>query len=114
MNDQFGIPTYAADLAVAIVQIIPQMSPDKGGIYHYCNSSDDTGLGISWYDFAVEIMKQSNLNCAVKPISTAEYPTRAVRPKYSVLDTTKIQQTFGIKIPKWRDGLKRCIGELQR
>jgi dTDP-4-dehydrorhamnose reductase len=117
VSDQYGLPTYAKDLAVAIVQIIPQMTPEKNGIYHYSNLDTLTGTlfkGISWYDFAVEIMKQSNLNCAVKPISTAEYPTRAVRPKYSVLDTTTIEQTFGIKIPTWRDALKRCLGEMQR
>ena len=114
VNDQYGIPTYAADLAVAIVQIIPQMSLDNVGVYHYSNACDNQNSGITWYDFAVEIMKQSRFDCVVKPITTAQYPTRAVRPKHSVLDITKIQQTFGIKIPKWQDGLKRCIGELQR
>ena len=117
VNDQYGLPTYAADLAAAIVQIIPQMTHENMGIYHYSNVDMPGGTpvqGISWYDFAVEIMRQSNLNCAVKPITTAEYPTAAMRPKYSVLDTTKIQDTFGIKIPTWRDGLKRCIGEMQR
>lgn len=117
VNDQYGLPTYAADLADAIVQIIPQIKPENSGIYHYCNADEITGClfrGISWYDFATEIMKQSKLNCAVKPITTEQYPTRAFRPKYSVLDTSKIQDVFGIKIPTWRDALKRCISEIER
>lgn len=114
--DQFGKPTYAADLAVAIAQVIPQMKTENAGVYHYSNSCDaaDAIRGISWCDFATEIMKQSNLDCAVKPITTDEYPTRAVRPRYSVLDTNKIQQTFGIKIPVWKDALHRCINEIER
>jgi len=117
VNDQYGLPTYAADLASAIVQIIPQMTQENSGIYHYSNADTIKGTlfqGISWYDFACEIMKQSNLNCKVKPITTAEYPTRAVRPKCSVLDTTTIQETFGIKIPTWPDALHRCIKEIER
>ena len=112
VSDQFGLPTYAADLANAIVQIVPQIEKKNSGVYHYSNSSETNG--ISWYDFAVEIMKQSGLDCMVKPITTAEYPTRAVRPKYSVLDTHEIQKIFGIKIPMWQDALKRCINELER
>lgn len=117
VNDQYGLPTYAADLAAAIVQIIPMMQPENAGIYHYCNTDVLDGTffkGISWYDFATEIMKQSNLNCVVKPISTQQYPTRAIRPKYSVMDTSKIQKTFGIKIPVWKDALHRCINEIER
>ena len=114
--DQFGKPTYAADLAGAIAQIIPQMTRANAGIYHYSNSCDEAHeiSGISWYDFATEIMKQSGLKCVVKPITTDEYPTRAVRPKYSVLDTHSIQKDFGIKIPLWQDALSRCIREIER
>lgn len=113
VDDQFGLPTYAADLADAIVQIVPQIKPDTAGVYHYSNADTWCG-GISWYTFACEIMNLSKLDCVVNPIPTELYPTRAVRPRYSVLDTTKIQQTFGIKIPDWKNALKRCITELQR
>ena len=114
--DQFGKPTYAADLAGAIVQIIPQMTIKNAGVYHYSNACDvgHEISGISWCDFATEIMKQSKLNCDVKPITTDKYPTRAVRPKYSVLDTSKIQKVFGIKIPLWQNALERCIREIER
>ncbi|MBO7645340.1 MAG: dTDP-4-dehydrorhamnose reductase [Alphaproteobacteria bacterium] len=114
VDDQYGFPTYAADLAGAIVQIIPQK---KSGIYHYQSTGKDTNEnfnGISWFDFATEIMKQSKLDCCVKPITTSEYPTRAVRPSYSVLDTSRTQQIFGVKIPLWKDALQRCIKEIER
>lgn len=102
--DQIGTPTYAGDLAAAIVKIIPQISANNKGIYHFTNE------GVcSWYDFATEIMELSGLNCNVRPIKTSEYPTRATRPAYSVLDKTKIKQTFGIEIEHWKKGLKKCL-----
>ncbi len=107
VSDQTGSPTYAKDLAEAIVQIIPQLNFSKRGIYHYANKGET-----SWYDFAREVMHQSGLNCKVIPISTAEYSTKAVRPKYSVLDTGKIESVFGVKIPDWKDALGRCIDEI--
>lgn len=107
VSDQTGSPTYAKDLAEAIVQIIPQMNFNNRGIYHYANKGET-----SWYDFAREVMHQSGLNCKVIPISTAEYSTKAVRPKYSVLDTGKIESVFGVKIPDWKDALGRCIDEI--
>lgn len=107
VSDQIGTPTLANDLAYAIVKIIPQMAPEKSGIYHYTN------MGVcSWYDFATEIMELSNLRCKVNPIKTSQYPTAAPRPFYSVLDKDKIKEIFGIEIPHWKDGLKRCISEL--
>lgn len=125
VNDQYGLPTYAEDLAVAIVQIIPQMKPETSGIYHFSNVNplpETPYQGISWYDFATEIMKQSNKDCVVKPTTTAEYSakmaaqnrTYAPRPKNSTLNSSKIQQKFGIQIPTWRIGLKRCLDEMQR
>lgn len=106
VSDQIGSPTLANDLAYAIVKIIPQMAPEKSGIYHYTN------MGVcSWYDFATEIIEQSNLNCMVKPIKSSQYPTLAPRPFYSVLDKSKTKETFGLEIPHWKDGLKRCIFE---
>lgn len=106
--DQIGSPTFAGDLATAIVQILPQMNINNSGIYHFTN------MGVcSWYDFATEIMEQSGLNCVVNPINSSEYPTRATRPFYSVLDKTKIQKTFGLNIPYWKTSLVKCIKQLE-
>ncbi len=108
VSDQIGTPTYAADLANAVVKIIPQMSVENSGIYHFTNE------GVcSWYDFANEIMELSNLSCIVNPIKSSQYPTPAARPFYSVLDKEKIKSVFGINIKHWKDGLKKCISELE-
>ena len=105
--DQVGSPTSAFDLACAIVKILPQMR-NNGGIYHFTNE------GVcSWYDFAKEIVDLSELNCSIFPISTLEYPTKAKRPFYSVLDKTKIKETFNLEISYWKDSLKKCIFELE-
>ena len=105
--DQIGTPTYAGDLADAIVKILPQMNLKTRGIYHFTN------MGVcSWYDFATEIMELSGLKCKVNPISSAEYPTRAKRPFYGFLDKSDIQKTFGIEIDHWKKGLVKCIKEL--
>lgn len=105
--DQIGTPTFAADLADAIVKIIPQMTVENSGIYHFTNE------GVcSWYDFATEIMKLSNLDCIVNPIKTEQYPTPAARPFYSVLDKDKIKSVFGINIKHWKDSLIKCINQL--
>ncbi|MEO8770842.1 MAG: dTDP-4-dehydrorhamnose reductase [Ferruginibacter sp.] len=109
VNDQYGSPTYAADLAEAILTIISSNNEITPGIYNYCNE----GI-ISWYDFALEIKKLTNSNCIVNPIDTASYPTPAKRPHYSVLDTKKIQQTFNVSIPAWKDSLKKCVALLQQ
>jgi dTDP-4-dehydrorhamnose reductase len=103
VNDQHGAPTYAADLAAAIMQVIDKNS-FVAGIYHYSNKGN-----ISWYDFAKEIAAQINSKCIVNPITTAQFPTPAARPAYSVLDTNKIEQTFGVTIPEWKDSLGKCI-----
>ena len=104
--DQVGCPTYAADLAAAIMKIIDQPSMDKikPGIYNFSNS----GV-INWHKFATAIKELSASNCIVNPIPAAQYPTPAKRPNYSVLDTTKIQQTFNITIPEWKDSLGKCL-----
>ena len=102
--DQIGSPTYAGDLADAIVQIIPQMTREKSGIYHFTNE------GVcSWYDFACEIMEKLGRTCRVRPIKSHQYPTRAARPFYSVLDKDKIKNVFGIEIEHWKKGLEKCI-----
>ena len=102
--DQIGTPTYAADLAKAIVKIIPQMNERNKGIYHFTNE------GVcSWYDFATEIMAMSGLNCKVNAIPSSAYQTKAKRPHYSVLSKQKIKQTFGVEIEHWRKGLEQCL-----
>ena len=102
--DQIGSPTFAGDLADAIVEIIPQMTSENSGVYHFTNE------GVcSWYDFATEIMEMSGLACKVNPIKSAQYPTPAKRPFYSVLDKDKIKQVFGINIKHWKKGLEKCI-----
>lgn len=103
VNDQLGAPTYAGDLAAAIMQIIDKNN-FVSGIYHYSNSGH-----ISWYDFAKEIAKQINSTCIVHPISTAQFPKPAARPAYSVMHTEKIAATFGIKILDWKDSLTKCL-----
>lgn len=105
VNDQFGCPTYAADLALAIMQIIVSNKSNKNpGIYHYTNA------GVTnWYEFAVAIKNITKSNCTVNPISTAQYPTAAKRPAYSVLDTSKIKDVFALSIPDWEDSLQKCL-----
>lgn len=109
--DQVGSPTYARDLAQAIIQIIEKTEKDpsefKPGIYHYANE----GL-CSWYDLAVEIVYQAGYNCKVIPIRSEEFPKPARRPNYSVLDKKKFRQTFGLEIPYWRYSLIKCLNEL--
>lgn len=106
--DQIGTPTYARDLAIAIMTAV-----EKGivpGIYHFSNE----GV-ISWYDFTKAIHHLSGItSCHVRPIHTEEYPTAATRPHYSVLDKTKIKKTYGIEIPYWEDSLAECINILNK
>lgn len=103
VNDQLGSPTYAIDLANALLNICkyPKFVP---GIFHYSNS----GI-ISWYDFAVAIREISGLNCKVNPITTADFPTPAKRPAWSVLNCSKIQTTYGSAIPEWKASLQQCM-----
>ena len=102
--DQTGTPTYAKDLAEAIVKIIPKLNKENSGVYHFSNEGT-----CSWYDFAVEIMSLSNLNCKVSPILSVDYPTKATRPFYSVLDKSKLKKTFNITIPHWKESLVSCL-----
>ena len=105
--DQVGTPTYAKDLALAILNIIPQIENHKVEIYNYSNE----GV-LSWYDFAKEIMKMAKLNCKINPIETYQYPTPAKRPHFSLLNKNKIKSTFNIEIPYWKDGLDDCLRRL--
>ncbi|MBE3606324.1 dTDP-4-dehydrorhamnose reductase [Campylobacter sp. RM13119] len=105
--DQVGTPTYAKDLAKAILDIIPQISNNKVEIYNYSNE----GV-LSWYDFAKEIMKMAKLPCKINPIETSEYPTPAKRPHFSLLNKSKIKSKFNVVIPYWKDGLDDCLKRL--
>ena len=106
--DQIGTPTYARDLAVALFAAINQgVVP---GIYHFSNE----GV-ISWYDFTKAIHRIAGITtCHVRPLHTAEYPTPAHRPHYSVLDKTKIKQTYNLDIPYWEESLKECVDKLNK
>lgn len=103
VNDQTGTPTSARDLAGAIVRII-EAEDFKGGVYNYSNEGTAT-----WYDFAKAIVESSGLTVDVVACSTADYPTRARRPAYSVLDKTKIKEILKIEIPHWSDSLAKCL-----
>jgi dTDP-4-dehydrorhamnose reductase len=104
--DQVGTPTYAMDLADCILDIIASGN-NAYGTYHYSNE----GVA-SWYDFAKAIFDISGTQIKALPIRTSEYPTRAIRPAYSVMDKSKIKRTFNIEIPYWRDSLITCISKL--
>jgi len=115
VNDQRGSPTWARDLASAVIAIIGAVENGKTvpfGIYHYANEGN-----ITWFDFANEIYRQGRelgsvtKECGVKPCASAEYPTGAKRPAYSVLDTTKIKRVLGVKIPVWDESLRRFLVE---
>jgi dTDP-4-dehydrorhamnose reductase len=106
--DQVGTPTYARDLAAAILNILPQLNNTAVEIYHYSNE------GVcSWYDFAKTIFELSETDCKTNPIETFEYPTPATRPHYSLLNKSKIKKQFNLEIPYWKDSLKDCLKTLK-
>ncbi len=114
VNDQFGCPTYAADLAQTIMTIIEYLSRGRwpvaggdGSIFNYCSS----GI-INWYEFASAIKEITGSKCIVNPIPTSQYPTMAKRPLYSVLDTTAIRETLQITIPEWKESLEKCLAKI--
>ena len=105
--DQIGTPTYAGDLAKFIMTLIEPGNLEKTGIYNYSNE----GM-CSWYDLAAETCRISGRTCEVTPCKTGEYPVKATRPLYSVLDKTKVKATFGIDIPHWQDSLRHFLTTL--
>lgn len=105
--DQVGTPTYAIDLANAILSII-EFGVEAYGTYHYSNEGVT-----SWYDFAKAIFDISGTDVKVYPITTAEYPTKAVRPAFSVMNKSKIRNTFSLAIPYWRDSLIKCLNVIK-
>jgi dTDP-4-dehydrorhamnose reductase len=114
--DQVGTPTYALDLAKAIVLVLEKFDGTQTGVYHYSNE------GVcSWFDFTKMIQDIANQlsdktdvkrNCKIVPCLSRQYPSPVKRPAYSVLDKTKIQTTFGVEIPYWTDSLRQCIANL--
>lgn len=109
--DQVGTPTYAYDLAAVIYDIVSNRKYlNNDGVYHFSNE------GVcSWYDFTKMIAEYAgNYNCDIQPCYSNEFPSKVVRPSYSVLDKTKIKSTFGVKIPYWTESLKKCISNLNK
>jgi dTDP-4-dehydrorhamnose reductase len=104
VNDQIGSPTYAADLAQAIMTIIIH-NDWQAGIYNFSNEGE-----ISWYEFALAIQEIGGFDCKISGIPSSDYPTPAQRPQYSLLDKTKIAATFGVVVPDYRESLVRCMG----
>ncbi len=107
VNDQIGSPTYATDLAQAILTIITHPHW-QAGIYHFSNEGE-----ISWYEFALAIQEIGGFDCALSGIPSSDYPTPAQRPHYSLLDKSKITTTFGVVVPGYRESLERCMGMLR-
>jgi dTDP-4-dehydrorhamnose reductase len=110
--DQLGSPTYAGDLASGIFKVLENLRSDPGWpsgpeIFHYSNR----GVA-SWFDLASEVMRQSGLPCKVNPIPSADYPQKATRPPYSVMDCSRFEETFTVDIPPWRGSLAVCIKNL--
>jgi dTDP-4-dehydrorhamnose reductase len=108
INDQVGSPTYAADLAKVILQIINRKNFNPG-IYHYSNEGR-----ISWYDFALTIKEIIHSNCQINPIPSSQYPSAARRPAFSLLDKTKIRTVYGVEIPDWKTSLNACIASMNK
>jgi dTDP-4-dehydrorhamnose reductase len=106
--DQTGTPTYAADLAGAIMHIVSGVIRNRfvfnSGVYNYSNEGVCT-----WYDFAVEIIKEAGLTCKINPIVSADFPQTAKRPTYSVMDKKRIRETYDLEIPHWRTSLQNCF-----
>ena len=108
VNDQWGRPTYAADLAKAIMDIVNKnniIEKKYSGLYHFSNTGDP----INWYDFAVAIKELTESKCIVNPVPASAYPTPAKRPGYSVMDTSKIENDFDLDIPNWKISLQKCL-----
>jgi dTDP-4-dehydrorhamnose reductase len=111
--DQVGTPTNATDLAITILFIITNSIENtsffKPGIYHYSNE------GVcSWYDFALEIIEMAGIPCNVEPIESKDFPQKAYRPPYAILNKAKIKSSFNIQVPHWKESLKKCIFEFSK
>ena len=110
VSDQFGCPTYAKDLAVTILDILPKaLSSHRLEIFHYSNEGE-----CSWFEFALAAVEMAKTSCRVYPVTSGEFPQKAPRPRYSVMDKTKIKEHFGIKIPEWKESLRECLEVLAK
>ncbi|AFL82367.1 dTDP-4-dehydrorhamnose reductase [Aequorivita sublithincola DSM 14238] len=103
VNDQIGTPTYALDLAKAIMKILTSDNLVPG-FFHYSNEGE-----ISWYEFAVEINRLSGLNCIINAVTSDQFPTAAKRPNFSLLEKTKIKKTYNVLVPEWKESLAKCL-----
>ena len=108
VRDQIGSPTYAADLAEAVLQIL-ESDFFVSGIFHYSNEGE-----ISWYDFAIEIKRLTGSSCEVLPIPSTGFPTAAKRPEYSLLEKSKIKRVYGLSIPDWKTSLALCMQKIKQ
>lgn len=109
IDDQVGSPTYAADLAKVILEIIPKLDHSGVKTYHYSNE------GVcSWYDFAKEIIEKAGLSCEINPIPTSHYPTPASRPHYSVMEKSGLKSDYQLDIPYWKNSLQTCLNKLNK
>jgi dTDP-4-dehydrorhamnose reductase len=108
VSDQIGSPTYATDLANAILDIVQNKTFKEAGqdtqVYHYSNEGE-----ISWYEFAKEIFELVDIQCSVSPITTEQYPTPAKRPKNTLMDKSRIIRTFNVNVIFWKDSLAKCL-----
>lgn len=107
VDDQYGAPTYARDLALVLTRIVHSEAWHPG-VYHYCNEGRT-----SWFEFAQAIKESANLSCQIIPVSSEIFPTLAQRPTFSLLDTSKIKKTFGVEIPNWKESLKGMLQQLE-
>ena len=108
VNDQLGSPTYAGDLAEAIMHIL-ESDRFTPGIIHFCNEGQ-----ASWFSFAAEIKELSGISCEIQPIPSSAFPTPAKRPAYSIMDNSKIKEVYGLNIPNWKTSLSLCIQKIKQ
>ena len=109
VSDQIGSPTNANDLVKAILKIIPFLKNKNVEVYHFANEGS-----CSWFEFAKEILKYTNEKCKIESILSVDFKSKAVRPKYSLLNTEKIKNTFKIEIPNWKESLQQCLIKTQK
>ena len=115
VNDQYGAPTYAKDLATAVMHIIQQVENNPDLVSSFNNTYNYANEGfVTWYDIATQIMQEKSLNCLVQPIASKDYPTAAKRPNWSVLSKHAIKEKFNLTIPHWYASLKACLEEADK
>jgi dTDP-4-dehydrorhamnose reductase len=112
--DQVGAPTYARDLAAALLTIVDRRARGQATAGQWSDVYNFANEGVtSWYDFALSILEDSGIDCRVEPILSAGFPTPAQRPPFSLLNKDKIKAAFGLSIPHWRESLRHCLGRME-